>query len=91
MIILEASDRIEPIRIEGPAGELLDLSLDAVAKAELLGHALHPKTADHLARTVRITNTYYSNLIEGHNARPRDEVYDLLLKLHRPGRFTRMG
>lgn len=29
-------------------------------------------TAAQLARTVRIMNTYYSNLIEGHNTRPRE-------------------
>src|SRR5690606_7129587 len=34
--------------------------------------ALHPRTAAHLAALVRIMNTYYSNLIEGHDTRPRD-------------------
>lgn len=72
MTIPEAPDRIEPARIESPGGELLDLSLEVVAKAELLGRALHPETAGQLARTVRIMNTYYSNLIEGHNTRPRE-------------------
>src|SRR5262249_50433327 len=33
---------------------------------------LHPRTAANLADLVRIMNTYYSNLIEGHNTRPRD-------------------
>jgi Fic family protein len=72
MTSLEAPDRIEPARIESPGSELVDLSLEAVAKAELLGRALHPETAGQLARTVRIMNTYYSNLIEGHNTRPRE-------------------
>lgn len=58
--------------MESPGSELLDLSLEVVAKAELLGRALHPETAGQLARTVRIMNTYYSNLIEGHNTRPRE-------------------
>jgi hypothetical protein len=34
--------------------------------------ALHPRTAAHLADLVRIMNTGYSNLIEGHDTRPRD-------------------
>lgn len=72
MTVEEASTRIEPARIEHPSGELLDLSLEIVARAERLGRALHPETAAQLARTVRIMNTYYSNLIEGHNARPRE-------------------
>ncbi|WP_421418087.1 hypothetical protein [Agrobacterium tumefaciens] len=35
----EASTRIEPARIEHPSGELLDLSLEIVARAERLGRA----------------------------------------------------
>src|ERR1041385_5999924 len=37
-----------------------------------LGRALHPKTRTQLAEPVRVMNTYYSNLIEGHDTRPRD-------------------
>jgi Fic family protein len=33
---------------------------------------LHPKTAANLADLVRVMNCYYSNLIEGHNTRPRE-------------------
>ena len=33
---------------------------------------MHPQTAAHLANLVRIMNTHYSNLIEGHDTRPRD-------------------
>jgi Fic family protein len=33
---------------------------------------LHPRTAASLAGVVRIMNTYYSNLIEGHNTLPKD-------------------
>lgn len=51
---------------------ILDLSLEIVARAERLGRALHPATATQLARTVRIMITHYSNLIEGHNTRPRE-------------------
>jgi len=37
-----------------------------------LGNRLHPLTAANLADVVRIMNSYYSNLIEGNNTRPRD-------------------
>ncbi len=37
-----------------------------------VGKALHRRTAGNLADLVSIMNTYYSNLIEGHNTRPRD-------------------
>ena len=51
MTVEEASTRIEPARIEHPSGELLDLSLEIVARAERLGRALHPDrspTGPHL-------------------------------------------
>lgn len=68
----EAPTQIEPARIDALTGELPDLVAELSAKAEGLGKALHPKTAANLADLVRIMNTYYSNLIEGHNTRPRD-------------------
>jgi Fic family protein len=37
-----------------------------------LGSGLNPQTAANLADLVRIMNTYYSNLIEGHRTRPGD-------------------
>ncbi|HEV2957490.1 MAG TPA: Fic family protein [Xanthobacteraceae bacterium] len=37
-----------------------------------MGAALNPRTAANLADLVRMMNTYYSNLIEGHNTRPGD-------------------
>jgi hypothetical protein len=51
---------------------LTDAIADLVAAATGLGKALHPRAAANLADLVRIANTYYSNLIEGHNIRPRD-------------------
>lgn len=33
---------------------------------------LHPESAAELADLVRMMNSYYSNLIEGHNTRPKD-------------------
>jgi Fic family protein len=48
------------------------LVADLAAKTAVIGQALHPQSAANLAELVRLTNTYYSNLIEGHNTRPRD-------------------
>jgi Fic family protein len=47
---------------------------ELAASSAALGHTLHPRTATSLAELVRIMNTYYSNLIEGHNTRPKDIV-----------------
>ena len=49
-----------------------DIVAELAAASANLGHALHPRTAANLASLVRIMNSYYSNLIEGHNTRPRD-------------------
>src|SRR5271163_4545930 len=59
------SGEISQIRTDRNVAELS-------ATAATLGQALHPRTAANLAGVVRITNTYYSNLIEGHNTRPND-------------------
>src|SRR5215204_5796788 len=69
---LETVQRIEPTRPEETTEALTDAIADLVAAATMLGQALRPRTAANLADLVRITNTYYSNLIEGHNTPPRD-------------------
>ncbi|MCK9907926.1 Fic family protein [Microbacteriaceae bacterium K1510] len=72
MPALETSQRIEPARLEEPSEAISDLVAELSAEAATLGRALHPDTAANLADLVRIMNSYYSNLIEGHNTRPRD-------------------
>lgn len=52
--------------------EINDLVAELVAAATTLANRLHPQTAASLADLVRLMNCYYSNLIEGHNTRPRD-------------------
>lgn len=69
---LEMPSRIEPARIEQIGEPLADAIARLVRPASILGNALHPHTAANLADVVRIMNTYYSNLIEGHDTRPRD-------------------
>lgn len=68
----ETVERIEPARIEVASEAIADAVADLSAAAATLGRALHPRTAANLADLVRIMNTYYSNLIEGHDTRPRD-------------------
>jgi Fic family protein len=68
----ESPQRIEPARLENPPEHIADLTAELSAASARLGRALHPLTAANLADVVRIMNTYYSNLIEGHNTRPRD-------------------
>lgn len=68
----ESVDRIEPARLEEPTAAIADVIAELSAVAATLGKALHPRTAANLADLVRIMNTYYSNLIEGHDTQPRD-------------------
>lgn len=69
---LETTARIEPARLEDPPEAVADLAAELAAASAKLGSSLHPKTAANLADLVRVMNTYYSNLIEGHDTRPRD-------------------
>src|SRR6267154_562807 len=74
---IESVDRIEPARLK-PARlkdvpeALSNAVAELAAASATLGHSLHSRTASNLAALVRIMNSYYSNLIEGHNTRPRD-------------------
>ena len=70
--LIEAPGRIEPARLEDAPAEIADLVAELAAKSAVLGAKLHPQTAANLASLVRLMNTYYSNLIEGHDTRPRD-------------------
>jgi len=55
-----------------PVEKLADPALLFVREASELGGQLHPITRKSVADLLRIINTYHSNLIEGHNTRPRD-------------------
>ena len=61
---------------------MTDAVADLVAAATRLAQSLHPRTATNLADLVRIANTYYSNLIEGHATRPKDIERALAGDLH---------
>lgn len=72
MTSIESVQSIEPARLEEPGEFISDAVADLSAASATLGRALHPRTAANLAALVRIMNAYYSNLIEGHNTRPKE-------------------
>jgi Fic family protein len=69
---IETPQRIEPARLEDIPEVISDVVAEIAAASAKLGSALNPHTAANLAGLVRIMNTYYSNLIEGHHTRPKD-------------------
>lgn len=69
---IESPYRIEPCLLENIPLDLADRIAELTSLSELLGARLHPRTAASLADLVRMMNCYYSNLIEGHNTKPRD-------------------
>lgn len=72
MALLETPARLEPCQLPSYPEKLADLLSAVTATATTLGARLHPQTAASLADLVRVMNCYYSNLIEGHDTRPRD-------------------
>lgn len=70
--ISESPNRIEPARLATVPEKVNDLVAELSAVTSALGSRLNPKTASNLADLVRTMNCYYSNLIEGHNTRPKD-------------------
>lgn len=69
----EVPTRIEPTFFEDTIPSALsDLVVDIRGASATLGQGLHEEAARELADMVRVMNCYYSNLIEGHNTRPRD-------------------
>lgn len=71
--MLETPTRIEPLFFDDAVPTILaDIAIELQRAAADLGRGLHPESAAELADLVRVMNSYYSNLIEGHNTRPRD-------------------
>src|SRR5438067_587830 len=68
----ENVSRIEPCFLERYPDEVADLLVEVPRAASALIGRLHPVACASLAELVRVMNCYYSNLIEGHNTRPRD-------------------
>ena len=65
--------RMTPLMPER-AEELEDFALEVIQKSAALGNRQHPVTLDTLRELLRIINSCYSNMIEGHHAHPHDIV-----------------
>lgn len=61
---------IAPLKPSELPPELRELALAIVEAAARLGGSLHPVTAQAIADFLRPANSYYSNLIEGHDTHP---------------------
>ncbi len=56
------------------ADVLQDIALEVLQRSAALGNRQPPVTLNTLRELLRIINSYYSNLIEGHNTHPYDIV-----------------
>ncbi len=84
--LLENVSRIEPCQLAELPAAIADRVVELNVKASRLGRAVPPQAARELAQLVRVMNCYYSNLIEGHNTRPRDIERALLNQFDEAGR-----
>lgn len=71
-ILYSKQTQMEPMLPSDPSGELQDLIIEVVRCSAALGSSVHRETARGVAELVRSMNSYYSNLIEGHNTHPVD-------------------
>jgi len=65
--------RMTPLMPE-EADDLQNIALEVLQKSAALGNRQHSVTLNTLRELLRIINSYYSNLIEGHNTHPHDIV-----------------
>jgi len=63
--------QMEPL-FPNPSGQLSELAMEVVQKSAFLAGQLHPIAVKNLCGTLRLINSYYSNLIEGHKTHPID-------------------
>lgn len=75
--MLSQIHEMEPLMPEGTK-KLHDLALDVVSRSAVLGAAQQSITLRSLKDFLRVINSYYSNLIEGHNIHP----YDIVRAMH---------
>lgn len=61
---------MEPLFPEDSSGILENLALELVEKAARLSGTMNPITRNAIAEFLRPMNSYYSNLIEGHDTHP---------------------
>ena len=63
--------QMEPL-LPSASPELADGARQVVSRSASLAGSLHPVTRKTITEFLRITNSYYSNLIEGHGTHPVD-------------------
>lgn len=68
----ESIGLMEPLLPPEGTGNLNDLVVDLVSKANGFAGMLNPVVSKSVGNLVRAMNCYYSNLIEGHDATPRE-------------------
>jgi len=69
--MIHPAQKMTPL-MPAAGGELTEISLDTYRKSASLGGQLHPTTRKGLVEFLRLTNSYYSNLVEGHYTHPVD-------------------
>ena len=67
----QRTSQMEPL-LPDVSPELEDMASAVVSRSAALGGQLHPITRNSVVELLRITNSYYSNLIEGHSTHPID-------------------
>ena len=63
---------MEPLMPDDISGKLEKLAAEIIHKTGMLSGAMHPITRKAIAEFLRPMNSYYSNLIEGHDTHPID-------------------
>lgn len=69
--MIDSISQMEPL-LPTKAEQLEDMALNVVSRSASLGGQLHPVTQRTVVELLRIINSYYSNLIEGHSTHPVD-------------------
>jgi len=65
-------DSMEPMFPDDSNGALEKLALELINKSSRLSASIHPITREVIGNFLRPMNSYYSNLIEGHDTHPID-------------------
>jgi Fic family protein len=71
-LLYNMPNAMEPLFPDDSSGELENLATKLIYEAGKLSSCLHPITANAIADFLRPMNSYYSNLIEGHDTHPLD-------------------
>jgi Fic family protein len=71
MIMYDKPSHMEPL-LPAATADLEDMAREVVARSAALGGQLHPLSQQPVVELLRLINSYYSNLIEGHSTHPFD-------------------